>query len=290
MTHAVCTLNDLFIILQLIDVPQSYLGCLVSGYWLLSTEGEFAPLPLHDSCSDLRSNIGNAKIDGLVTDLHLGGNKFNIALAVFYVPYILVDVPSNLVLKYFRAGYYLPSLIIGWGLVGMSMGFVKSYTGLIITRFFLGLMEGGLLVSVYFRKFDLAIADLHLQGGMIIYLAMFFTRHQLMFRIGLFYCAAPLSGAFGGLLATGLAKIHTGGYKGWPFIFFVEGGITVLFGILTIFFLPHTPAEAKFLTEEEKAGAALRMSLDAHGADAANEVKDEKFSMCHPRTPLADSG
>jgi hypothetical protein len=67
--------------------------------------------------------------------------------------YILVDVPSNLVLKYFRAGYYLPALIIGWGIVGMCMGFVKSYTGLIITRFFLGLMEGGLLV-----RFALGIA------------------------------------------------------------------------------------------------------------------------------------
>lgn len=93
-----------------------------------------------------RSNVGNAKISGLSQELKLDGDKFNIALAVFYIPYILVDVPSNLVLKYFRAGYYLPSLIIGWGLVGMCMGFVKSYTGLIVTRFFLGLMEGGLLV------------------------------------------------------------------------------------------------------------------------------------------------
>lgn len=113
---------------------------------------------------------------------------------------------------------------------------------------------------------------------MIIYLAMFYKRHQLMFRIGLFYCAAPLSGAIGGLLATGLAKIHTSNYKGWPFIFFVEGGITVLFGVLTIFFLPHTPAESKFLTEEEKAGAALRMHLDSHGSDAADDVRNEKFS------------
>jgi len=62
---------------------------------------------------------------------------------------IVEQVPSNLVLKYFQAGYYLPALIIGWGLVGMCMGFVKSYTGLIVTRFFLGLMEGGLLVRAF---------------------------------------------------------------------------------------------------------------------------------------------
>ncbi|MCJ1303745.1 hypothetical protein MMC08_006555 [Hypocenomyce scalaris] len=129
-----------------------------------------------------RSNIGNAKIDGLVTDLKLTGNKFNIALTVFYVPYILVDVPSNWVLKYYGAGRYLPALIVGWGLCSTFGGLTKSYGGLIAFRFFLGLCEGGLL------------------GGMILYLSMFYKRHQLMYRIGLFYGAAPLSAAFGGLL------------------------------------------------------------------------------------------
>lgn len=144
-----------------------------------------------------RSNIGNARIDGLAEDLKLDSNKFNIALTVFYVPYICYDVPSNLVIKYFRAGYYLPTLLILWGIVSLCIGFVKSYEGLLAARFFLGLTEGGLL------------------GGMLVYLAMFYRRHQLLYRITLFYCAAPLSGAFGGLLATGLAEIHTDGYNGW---------------------------------------------------------------------------
>lgn len=59
-----------------------------------------------------RSNIGNAKIDGLTEDLRLNSNKFNISLAVFYIPYILWDVPSNLVIKHFKAGYYLPGKLI----------------------------------------------------------------------------------------------------------------------------------------------------------------------------------
>jgi hypothetical protein len=78
--------------------------------------------------------------------------------------YILVDVPSNLVLKYFRAGYYLPALIIGWGIVGMCMGFVKSFTGLIITRFFLGLMEGGLLVGLALDTTSSIDTDCHVIG------------------------------------------------------------------------------------------------------------------------------
>lgn len=109
---------------------------------------------------------------------------------------ILPDVPSNWIIKRFRAGFYLPLLITCWGIVSTFLGFTKSYGGLIAARFFLGLCEGGLL------------------GGMVVYLAMFYRRHQMLYRIGLFYCAAPLSGAFGGLLATGLAKINYNGYNG----------------------------------------------------------------------------
>ncbi|KAK8170119.1 major facilitator superfamily domain-containing protein [Phyllosticta citrichinensis] len=207
-----------------------------------------------------RSNIGNARIDGLTEDLHLDSDKFNIALAIFYVPYVCYDVPSNLVLKYFKAGYYLPFLVGAWGIICTCTGFVKSYAGLLVVRFFLGLAEAGVL------------------GGMIIYLAMFYRRHQLLYRIGLFYCAAPLSGAFGGLLATGLARIHTPGYNGWPFIFFVEGAITVIVACVTVFFLPHTPSDAKFLTEEERDAAIARMRLDSHGATQTGDVESETFS------------
>lgn len=92
--------------------------------------------------------------------------QFNIALAIFYVPYICVDVPSNWVLKYFKAGRYLPFLITAWGIVSTCTGFVKNYGDLLAVRFFLGLSEGGLL------------------GGMILYLSMFYRRHQLLYRIG----------------------------------------------------------------------------------------------------------
>lgn len=69
-------------------------------------------------------------------------------------------------LKYFKAGRYLPFLITSWGLVSTFTGFVTNYSGLLAARFFLGLCEGGLL------------------GGMILYLSMFYRRHQLLYRIG----------------------------------------------------------------------------------------------------------
>ncbi|KAF2755944.1 MFS general substrate transporter [Pseudovirgaria hyperparasitica] len=92
---------------------------------------------------------------------------------------------------------------------------------------------------------------------------MFYRRHQLMLRIGLFYSAAFLAGAFGGLLATGLAQIETSKYRGWPSIFFIEGAIAVL---------------AKFLTEEERDLAVKRMNIHAGGASAKPNVDIEKFN------------
>jgi MFS family permease len=95
---------------------------------------------------------------------------------------------SNWAVKHVKAGIYLPALITAWGVVSTFLGFTKSLGGLIVARLFLGAFEGGLL------------------GGIIVYLAMFYQRHQMLRRIGYFYCAAPLSGAFGGLLATGLSQ------------------------------------------------------------------------------------
>ncbi|KAK0719046.1 major facilitator superfamily domain-containing protein [Apiosordaria backusii] len=227
-----------------------------------------------------RSNIGNARLAGLPEDLGIAGvgTQFNLALLVFYIPYILVDVPSNLLLKKFRAGVYLPSLITAWGLVCLCIGFVKSYAGLIVCRLLLGLFEGGIL------------------GGVIIYLAMFYKRHEMLYRSGLFYCAAPLSGAFGGLLAGALGNIEVGGYKRWPWIFFgrslvcehletstnismmtVEGAATVVFGIVCFFFMPDTPAASRFLTDEERDWALKRMMIDASGSTALETVDEERF-------------
>jgi MFS family permease len=98
--------------------------------------------------------------------LNLTGNKYNISLTVFYILYVLIDIPSNWLLKVVGGGKYLPMLALAWGIVGTCMGAVKSYGGLIACRLLLGACEGGMF------------------GGIILYLSMFYKRHQLMFRLG----------------------------------------------------------------------------------------------------------
>ncbi len=90
-----------------------------------------------------RSNIGNAKIAGMTEDLHLEGMMYNTALTLFFVPYALFEVPSNIVLKLVRPSLWISLLLFAWGLVMTMMGLVKSAQGLYVARFFLGFAEAG---------------------------------------------------------------------------------------------------------------------------------------------------
>ena len=92
-----------------------------------------------------RSNIGNAKVAGLVTDLKLDGNKFNIALAIFYITYIASEIPSNMMLRKFGAKFWLPFIAFCWGVITVFFGLVRNFAGLCVIRLLLGVFEGNLL-------------------------------------------------------------------------------------------------------------------------------------------------
>lgn len=80
-----------------------------------------------------RANIGNAKIEGMDKDLKLTGVQYNIALSLFFVPYILFEIPSNILLKKFsRPSVYLGALVTSWGVTMMCDGFVKNFAGLMV--------------------------------------------------------------------------------------------------------------------------------------------------------------
>jgi len=81
-----------------------------------------------------RGNIGNARLQGLETQLDLTGNRYNIALTLFFIPYCLFECPANLVLKKFRPSRWLPGITVLWGIVMTCMGLVKNYPQLVGCR------------------------------------------------------------------------------------------------------------------------------------------------------------
>jgi len=107
--------------------------------------------------------------------------------------------------------------------------------------------------------------------GRLVHLPPYWTWLRIMERVSMFFCGSSLAAAFSGLLAYGLVKMHNlGGRPGWAWIFIIEGVFTVLFGLVTFPFLPRTPKEARFLSDEEKEYVAEMLALDG----AAE--KDEK--------------
>ncbi|KJA24661.1 hypothetical protein HYPSUDRAFT_38748 [Hypholoma sublateritium FD-334 SS-4] len=211
-----------------------------------------------------RSNVGNAKIAGLAKDTHLVGNQFNTALAVFYVTYIAVELPSNIILKKMKPNRWIPLLVLLWGIVTTLSSLVESFGGLVAIRLFLGLCEGGLL------------------PGIILYLSTIYKRHELQLRVGIFYASASLSGAFGGLLATAILHMDgVGGLAGWRWIYILEGLATVVSAIIAAYFLPETLAAASFFTEEEREFAIARFRLDSssvgHEVDAETPSPTRTF-------------
>ena len=108
-----------------------------------------------------RVNIGYARLQGLEKDLKMVGNDFNVALLIQIAPYVFFEVPSNLVLKRVRPSYWLGGMSLCWGFMTLGQGLVKTYAGLLVLRFFLGLFEAGLvpgavyLTSMYYTRFEL---------------------------------------------------------------------------------------------------------------------------------------
>ncbi|CEL11433.1 hypothetical protein ASPCAL14535 [Aspergillus calidoustus] len=223
-------------------------------------------------CSFLdRTNVGNAKILGLEDDLSITNDQYDIGLAVFYLFYILSEVPSNLIIKKASPKIWLPALTLIWGIFTMCLGFVRNFGSFVAVRVLLGIAEGGLL------------------PGMVLYLSSFYRRGDLALRIGLFYTAASLSGAFGGLLARGLAEIGPrGGLEGWRWIMIIEGLLTFVCGVASYFGLPNSLETAPFLTEEERKFARERIRLDSPSAQGALEDEKDSFRWSEVRRGLLD--
>ena len=199
-----------------------------------------------------RANIGNAKIEGLEATLKMTGTDYNVALMMFFIPYVLFEVPSNILLaKFKKPSQYMGILVLCWGSIMTLMGVVQNFGGLCAARFFLGLCEAGFF------------------PGAIYLVGQWYPPDRTQFRMALFYCASAASGAFSGLLAAAIAKMNgpypkpshytvlidtgVGGYEGWRWIFILEGLATVLMGVAVFWLLPDSPshAEGRWLTADE---------------------------------------
>lgn len=192
-----------------------------------------------------RVNIANANVFGLSKELNLVKTQYNNALVIFFVPYILLEIPSNIILKKLKPRVWLSICMFGFGLVTMLQGLVQNYSGLLATRFFLGVFETGMFPGAFYL------------------IGMWYRRNEAQKRYSFFFSSTTLAGAFGGLLASAIGKMDgMRGYAGWRWIFILEGLLTCCVSFFLYFLLPCFPEEVKWLSEDERQYVQARLRID----------------------------
>ncbi|KAK6065318.1 thiol-specific monooxygenase [Seiridium cupressi] len=218
-------------------------------------------------------NLSQARLGTLEADLGMHGTDFNLATSILFVGYLLMQLPSNLLITRLRPSWYLGTAMTIWGTISASQAAVHSFGALIACRFFLGFAE-----APFFP-------------GAVLLMSSWYTRNELAHRIAWFYAGSSLANAFGGLLGAGVLGNLSGahGIAGWRWLFIIEGVITIGVATTSIFVLPDYPATTKWLSDEEKAYAQWRLVDDIGEADngGASSIKDGvKLALKDPRLYL----
>ncbi|TGZ81514.1 MFS general substrate transporter [Ascodesmis nigricans] len=188
-----------------------------------------------------RTNMSNAAIAGMMLDLELYiGDRYSIALLMFFVPYFIFELPSNILLRKVGAAKWLGTIVVAWGAVMLGMGWVKTWTQLVACRTVLGFFEAGFFPACVYL------------------VSCWYVRFEVQKRMAAFYLVSVFVGGFSAILAYGLMQMEgRHGIRGWRWIFIVEGAITLGLGILAYFVIidfPDKVLEKKnggFLTERD---------------------------------------
>lgn len=182
-----------------------------------------------------RTAISFAGPNGMTSDLALTAAQFGFAAGIFFVGYIILEVPSNLALHKFGARKWLARIMVTWGIVALLFTWVSSATELYILRFLLGVAEAGFF------------------PGAILFLSTWVPSRHRNKILALFYLAQPLTTVIGAPLAAELIAMHGAfGLEGWRIMFFGVAVPAIVVGIITFFYLPDTPNDAKWLNKEER--------------------------------------
>ncbi|KAJ6107092.1 hypothetical protein N7523_008415 [Penicillium sp. IBT 18751x] len=249
------------------ETPDVVLDPEMEKRLLVKLDLAFVPIIMltYLSCFLDRSNIGNVKVAGMPEDINASEGQFSTAVSIFYVTYVLFESPWAVLMKKLTPRNILTGLCIVWSLTTIFTGFIESVGSLYATRLILGACEAGLFPCLN------------------LYLTMVYRREEQAKRVSYLMSCAAISGAVGGLLAYGLLQMNgIGGKAGWRWVYIIEGLFSAICAVLIWFGLPNNPAEAYFLTDEEK------WMMRVRNEQRQKYMGSEQFSWEEMRIALGD--
>ncbi|KAJ5742031.1 hypothetical protein N7533_011440 [Penicillium manginii] len=189
-----------------------------------------------------------ANVMGLQGDLGMAGNDFSWLATAFFIAYAVAEIPQGALLQKFPVSKVLGVNVFCWGIILCCSSATKNFSGMLALRVLLGLMEAVIAPSL------------------TMYTSMWYTRAESTPRYGFWYCGLGMGQIIGGLVSFAAQHASTSlSFGGWRIMFVAIGAVNILASLLVLFILPESPAEAKFLSEEEKQRISQRLSEDAAG-------------------------
>jgi MFS transporter, ACS family, tartrate transporter len=201
-----------------------------------------------------RINIGFAALT-MNKELAITSKQFGLVAGIFFFGYFLFEIPSNLLLHKLGARIWIARILITWGILAMLTGLVNSVQQLYAVRFLLGLAEAG-----YFP-------------GIALYLTYWFRQRDQAQAIALFLAGIPVTSILGAPVSGFiLDHVHWLSMSSWRWLLILEGIPAVVGGVLTYFLLPSRPAEARFLSKEEKGWIEAELASEERQKLASHKI------------------
>ena len=202
-----------------------------------------------------RSNISVAALQ-MNADLQLSARMYGMGAGLFYVTYILFEIPSNVILTKVGARRWIARIMVTWGVVAIGMAFIKTPDQLYGTRLLLGAAEAGFT------------------PGIIYYLSQWFPSNGRAKAMSYFYIAAALASVIGLPLSGALLGMHgIFGFAGWRWVYLIEGIPALIFGFVTLKYLPDNIQSAKWLLTEQKKWLVETLANESKLVHRKNEGK-----------------
>jgi sugar phosphate permease len=210
-----------------------------------------------------RSNVAIAALQ-MNRDLGFSAAAYGLGAGIFFVGYVLLEVPSNLVLARVGARWWIARIMLTWGVIASAMMFVRTPAQFYVLRFLLGAAEAGFF------------------PGVIYYLSQWYPARQRARAISGFMIAIPVSGAIGGPLSGWLLGLDgLLAIRGWQWLFLIEGIPSILLSAVVLFFLTDRVEDAHWLTADQRAWLTARLARDRDDSPAAHGVPSLKV-LAHP--------
>jgi MFS transporter, ACS family, tartrate transporter len=181
-----------------------------------------------------RINVGFAALT-MNKDIGLTTQMFGLGSGIFFLGYFAFEVPSTVILHKVGARFWIGRVMITWGLVSVAMALTRGPISFYFLRFLLGLAEAGFF------------------PGIILYLSYWFPAHRRSAVTAMFMAAAPAAGLIGSPMSAALMQMNgLLGLRGWQWLFLAEGVPALVLGLITFHFLTDRPADAAWLTADER--------------------------------------